>query len=367
MKEQIQKPKEASRTIQREARAINQTGWQQILQMYALKTVQRESLPDEDELIQGKFEPNRTGLPHNLKTDTQETDIHVAPGQEKCLPHEAWHVVQQKQGRVQPTVQLQGVNVNDDAGPEKEADVMGEMIQQKHENVKLTIQRKILKPNTATGCISTVGEFQPYTDIQLNTEKQRNFVSFLISSDKIYTVSEVITKLDSRHFKLGAPSGDPQGNDQYFKITELGFPRLPGRIKTCEQPSTSSEVIGAKVAGTQVLKNSLYTDTSKSKIDLEDGKTYLWVQKPDGRIIIGDEKEGLGHPTLGLDLADTKSTVGRAGMARIGGELKKTGDVLTVDNHSGRYGGERVKRNLQPVKEILEKKFPGLKVKTEFR
>ena len=56
----------------------------------------------------------------------QGTDIHIAPGQEKHLPHEAWHVVQQKQGRVRPTMQLKGkVNVNDDAGLEKEADVMG--------------------------------------------------------------------------------------------------------------------------------------------------------------------------------------------------------------------------------------------------
>jgi hypothetical protein len=56
----------------------------------------------------------------------QRTDIHLEPGQEKHLPHEAWHVVQQKQGRVKPTMQMKGkVNVNDDAGLEKEADVMG--------------------------------------------------------------------------------------------------------------------------------------------------------------------------------------------------------------------------------------------------
>ncbi|GAL83622.1 hypothetical protein MYP_849 [Sporocytophaga myxococcoides] len=56
----------------------------------------------------------------------QGTDIHVASGQEKHLPHEAWHVVQQKQGRVQPTIQMKGdVNVNEDPGLEKEADVMG--------------------------------------------------------------------------------------------------------------------------------------------------------------------------------------------------------------------------------------------------
>ncbi len=78
---------------------------------------------------------NNTGLPDTLKTGmeglsglslddvkvhynspkpaaiqahayAQGTDIHMAPGQEKHLPHEAWHVVQQKQGRVRPTMQL---------------------------------------------------------------------------------------------------------------------------------------------------------------------------------------------------------------------------------------------------------------------
>lgn len=56
----------------------------------------------------------------------QGTNIHVAPGQEKHLPHEAWHVVQQKQGRVKPTLQMKGgVQINDDRGLEREADRMG--------------------------------------------------------------------------------------------------------------------------------------------------------------------------------------------------------------------------------------------------
>jgi len=42
------------------------------------------------------------------------------------LPNEAWHVVQQKQGRVIPTPQPKvKIDVNDDAGVEQEADVMG--------------------------------------------------------------------------------------------------------------------------------------------------------------------------------------------------------------------------------------------------
>jgi hypothetical protein len=54
------------------------------------------------------------------------SEIHLASGQEKHLPHEAWHIVQQKQGRVQPTLQKQaGVPVNNDSGLEQEADAMG--------------------------------------------------------------------------------------------------------------------------------------------------------------------------------------------------------------------------------------------------
>lgn len=98
---------------------------------------------------------NNTGLPDNLKSGienlsglsmddvkvhynssqpaqlnahayAQGTDIHLAPGQEKHLPHEAWHVVQQKQGRVRPTMQMKGsLNINGDFLLEKEADMMG--------------------------------------------------------------------------------------------------------------------------------------------------------------------------------------------------------------------------------------------------
>lgn len=73
----------------------------------------------------------------------QGTDIHVAPGQERHVPHEAWHVVQQKQGRVQPTTQLKskGVNINDDAGLEREADIMGARALQA-QSQEAAVQRK---------------------------------------------------------------------------------------------------------------------------------------------------------------------------------------------------------------------------------
>lgn len=99
---------------------------------------------------------NRTGLPDALKSGIEDLSglsmdgvrvyyksaqpaqrqalayaqgkqIHLAPGQEAHLPHEAWHVVQQAQGRVRPTMQQRdGLAINDDAGLEREATEMGE-------------------------------------------------------------------------------------------------------------------------------------------------------------------------------------------------------------------------------------------------
>jgi len=137
------------------ARAMNGSPPVQRLQS-ASDQIQRKGL-EEEELtqMQSAAPVNRSGLPDNLKSGieslsglsmdhvrvhrnssrpaqlqahafAQGSDIHLAPGQDRHLPHEAWHVVQQAQGRVKPTMQMTGgVPVNDDAGLEREADVMG--------------------------------------------------------------------------------------------------------------------------------------------------------------------------------------------------------------------------------------------------
>lgn len=157
---------------------------------FQMKTIQLQDKGGEAKGGNGQTpKPNNTGLPDNLKAGienlsgysmddvkvhynsdkpaqlqahayAQGTDIHIGPGQEKHLPHEAWHVVQQKQGRVKPTVQMKGgEQVNDDAGLEKEADVMGEKALQGGDsslirkpekdaiNQRITVQRHSLKGN----------------------------------------------------------------------------------------------------------------------------------------------------------------------------------------------------------------------------
>jgi hypothetical protein len=104
--------------------------------------------------VQAKRGPNRTGMPDQLKAGiealsgidmsdvrvhysspkpaqlqalayTQGNEIQLGPGQERHLAHEAWHVVQQAEGRVRPTTKMKGIGISDDPGLEKEADRMG--------------------------------------------------------------------------------------------------------------------------------------------------------------------------------------------------------------------------------------------------
>jgi hypothetical protein len=64
---------------------------------------------------------------------TQGSDVHFAPGQynpetqsgQELLGHELTHVVQQREGRVEPTTQVNGMPVNDNHGLENEADTLG--------------------------------------------------------------------------------------------------------------------------------------------------------------------------------------------------------------------------------------------------
>lgn len=88
----------------------------------------------------------------------QGNQIHIASGQEKHLPHEAWHVVQQKQGRVKPTAQLKGkVNINDNVGLEKEANVMGAKAFNvaSHSGIQLMYDKNTTQSNTAQRVVTS--------------------------------------------------------------------------------------------------------------------------------------------------------------------------------------------------------------------
>ncbi|MEM7186250.1 MAG: DUF4157 domain-containing protein [Bacteroidota bacterium] len=106
----------------------------------------------------------------NAHAYAQGTDIHIASGQEKHLPHEAWHVVQQKQGRVKATKQLRSkVNINDDAALEKEADIMGARALQAKGP-----ENEELKKQSAGGAVQRVkdAKIRPQTDQRMTDLKK---------------------------------------------------------------------------------------------------------------------------------------------------------------------------------------------------
>ncbi|MEM7370294.1 MAG: DUF4157 domain-containing protein [Bacteroidota bacterium] len=122
--------------------------------VFGLPTMQ-QALPPPSDNPSDSQQQNQTGLPDRLKSGieslsgyslddvqvsynspkparigafayAQGNQIYLGPGQERHLPHEAWHVVQQKQGRVRPSFQMMSkLSVNDDHSLEQEADHMG--------------------------------------------------------------------------------------------------------------------------------------------------------------------------------------------------------------------------------------------------
>jgi hypothetical protein len=100
----------------------------------------------------------------NAHAYAQGSDIHVGPGQEKHLPHEAWHVVQQAQGRVRPTMHMKGtVPVNDDKGLEHEADVMGRAAISAGQQAG-AVQRLATTPAATGGIVQ--GEFKDSAELR---------------------------------------------------------------------------------------------------------------------------------------------------------------------------------------------------------
>ncbi|WP_227270660.1 eCIS core domain-containing protein [Roseobacter weihaiensis] len=139
----------------------------QLAQLQQMENAALQRMAEDEEMLQGRFAgtstlqrqtdqpaPAQGGLPGHLQQGiealsgadmsgvsvhynssqpaqvgahayAQGSDIHLASGQERHLPHEAWHVVQQQEGRVAATTDVAGTPVNDDAGLEKEADMMG--------------------------------------------------------------------------------------------------------------------------------------------------------------------------------------------------------------------------------------------------
>lgn len=116
-------------------------------------------------------EKDKTGIPHRMKAGfehssgfsfddvrvhynsekpaqlhahayTQGNEVYVAPGQEKHLPHELGHVVQQKSDMVKPTGEIGGLPLNDNEEMEKGADMIAENAENAEDFGEMPVQAK---------------------------------------------------------------------------------------------------------------------------------------------------------------------------------------------------------------------------------
>ncbi|MGV3613335.1 MAG: DUF4157 domain-containing protein [Fluviicola sp.] len=269
-------------------KAKNQSSDASILQAYKKGTAQ---LAVEEEPIQQK--ENKTGLPDNLKSGVenlsghslddvkvhynssqpaslqahayaQGTAIHVAPGQEKHLPHEAWHVVQQKQGRVQPTKQLKGTtNINDDAGLEKEADVMGAKAMNTTSN---DAQLQFKTPDNKTKQMAFNGpQFNQAGSLNGNYPNHQ----FTNNGTQANTGCGTSNTIRTAGERLAPGAASKPGTPTSMNLYRGGFSRGGGlvRDKNLNQASTKMHLINHR------LENGSNTQNNSSNIFLGTQKT----------------------------------------------------------------------------------------------
>jgi hypothetical protein len=159
----------------------------------------------------------------------QGTDIHVAPGQEKHLPHEAWHVVQQKQGRVKPTMQMKsGMKVNDDISLEREADQIGQelsqlqapcivqaVMQQKNSSSSDSIIQAVWKKSHDAGVVY----WEPIIDGVIWFSDDSGLMWFEV------TVEEEVRKGDVQHYRALAGKDHKKSWVEWNKISVEPSPK----------------------------------------------------------------------------------------------------------------------------------------------
>jgi hypothetical protein len=252
---------------------------------------------------------NRTGLPDQLKAGleclsgfdmapvrvhynsdwpfqvgalayTQGTDIHVAPGQEKHLPHESWHVVQQMQGRVKPTFRMNGIGVNDQPELEQEAESKSRQINE-FCNMQRPLQRVTL-PNPQQPLQRKVGfEFETSTIL---TQKY--------DSDGIYAPlekGEVIKSFNNNDFEV---TGD-EFVDEFGKENS----DLEIRIKEIDEndPAELTKLVKTTVPAVEgvidsIAAESCHTDWQPAREieGFEECADYLFhSKKPNNEDVIG--------------------------------------------------------------------------------
>lgn len=251
--------------------------------------------------VQPPPEENTTGLPDELKANLESKsgmsldhvkvhynsskpakleayayaklpDIYIAPGQEKHLPEEAWHMVQQMQGRVESTEKVNGTPINDNPSLEKEAVKEGQKasgaVQQK-QGKKDLVQKK------GQGVVQ-----------RAKIDKKSHYGTFSVDDAKY--------KFDAGKTELPIDLDfEPTGNADATKIglVQLVKKKMSGTVNAID-PNAASKMSkdGHRIDQISKNRNPLYaTGNSEPAKDADKLETY---STPDGTHATKDPVKG---------------------------------------------------------------------------
>jgi ribosomal protein S18 acetylase RimI-like enzyme len=169
---------------------------------------------------------------------TQGNHVHFAPGQfnpetragQALLGHELAHVVQQQQGRVKATTQINGLPVNDQATLEQEADILGQKAAQM--KAPAPLQKKDRADYQITSPRASGEGYQEITAVD-QSNQEIGTVSIKGSSDRSQ-IQIANLWVDPAHRQQGISrsliaAANQEGKKSGYKKAQLGVdPEAPG-------------------------------------------------------------------------------------------------------------------------------------------
>lgn len=194
----------------------------------------------------------------------QGLDIYLGAGQEQHLPHEAWHVVQQRKGRVKANAEVGGEAINNDRSLEKEADQMGAKAMQIGANTSVNQNVGLSEQGgDATAQLQPVAQRVIYQDD--NTGKYYSDMDPSVDFD---------TYLEAQNFELEMDAPDP--------ISGGRAPTLYTYMCTKSHCKVSSRGIpqGPHTVGYAALTNALFNAkiTLESLISEQVPEPEVWIK-----------------------------------------------------------------------------------------
>lgn len=136
----------------------------------------------------------------NAHAYAQDNEIHLGAGQERHLPHEAWHVLQQRQGRVASTAQFFGhknrqtpLNLGESAGYSPDGIAYTSMSDAAYADWRQTVQCKMgLHGAYSHGGKTTVAQFNNPAEVMQMISLSKKAKAVLLVLEGVLTISASI-------------------------------------------------------------------------------------------------------------------------------------------------------------------------------